>query len=469
MNTRTIGKTIQRSWMDYNGVRLDSQPYLSGAFETRVLLARLKAEKQPLRTVLQPNGIIHAGREGRTYVSDPEYGVPFLGSTDILAADLSWLPLLSKKQVDANPLFTIQEGWTLITRSGTVGRMAYVRPDMAGMACSEHVLRVVADPDKILPGYLYAYLSSRFGVPLVVSGTYGAIIQHIEPQHIADLPVPRLAAAVEQEIHDLIAQAAHLRSEYQQQVTIATDMLFDAVGLKDIQATTWHEAGPDLGFSQPFASPFSLRAVNFNPRFQNLCASIQSRSYRQLGEVCKPGTLHRGGRYKRIDAEPGHGYQLIGQKQLFWQRPEGRWVAGFAMGEDVFVEPGTILIAAQGTLGESELYCRSEFIWGAGVSLAYSEHLLRVVPNEEVMLQGCLFAFLRSETAFRMLRSISVGSKLQDHHYAFLPKLPVPCPSWEMQEKIHRLVVDAYEKRHLSNDLETQAVNLIEKMIQEDS
>jgi type I restriction enzyme S subunit len=52
-------------------------------------------------------------------------------------------------------------------------------------------MRVVPDAEKIPPGYLYAYLSSKFGVPLVVGGTYGAIIQHIEPEHIANLPVPR--------------------------------------------------------------------------------------------------------------------------------------------------------------------------------------------------------------------------------------------------------------------------------------
>src|SRR5205807_610225 len=150
-------------------------------------------------------GIYHAGREGRTYVKNPAHGVPFLGSTDILVADLSWLSLLARKQVAANLRFTIQEGWILITRSGTIGKMAYTRKEMAGMACSEDVMRVVPDPDKILPGYLYAYLSSRFGVPLIVSGTYGAIIQHIEPNHIAKLPVPIAPENLQRKAHDLIS------------------------------------------------------------------------------------------------------------------------------------------------------------------------------------------------------------------------------------------------------------------------
>ena len=100
------------------------------------------------------NGIINAGRIARTWVNDPEYGIPFLSSTDILQADLSIVSLISKKTVQTNPDLILGKGWTLITRSGTIGRMTYCRPDMNGMACSEDVLRVVPDLDKILPGYL---------------------------------------------------------------------------------------------------------------------------------------------------------------------------------------------------------------------------------------------------------------------------------------------------------------------------
>src|SRR5690606_506709 len=136
------------------------------------------------------------------------YGTPFMGSSDIRMSDFSALPLIANRQVERNPLFTLGLGWTLITRSGTIGRMAYARPDMDGMACSEHVLRVVPDAERIPPGYLYAFLSSRYGVPLVVSGTYGAIIQHIEPEHIAELPVPRFDSGFEQEVAKAIDAAA---------------------------------------------------------------------------------------------------------------------------------------------------------------------------------------------------------------------------------------------------------------------
>jgi type I restriction enzyme, S subunit len=111
---------VMSSWMEHNGLRLDSGPYLSGAMEAMVLLDRLPVKKEPLCKVTKGgfNGIFNGPRFARIYVDDPSHGVPFLGSTDILAADLSYLPFLSKKQVALHPELVLGEGWTLITCSG---------------------------------------------------------------------------------------------------------------------------------------------------------------------------------------------------------------------------------------------------------------------------------------------------------------------------------------------------------------
>ncbi|HGF4890644.1 TPA: restriction endonuclease subunit S, partial [Escherichia coli] len=162
-------KAVPSSWLENNGRRLDCGPYLSGAMEAKEKLRALKVKKEPLESLMQ--GIFHAGRESRLWVDTKEYGVEFLSSSEIQLADLSFLPLISKKQVAANPNFTIRQNWTLITRSGTIGRMAYAGPNLDGLACSEHVMRVAPDQEKVLPGYIFAYLSSKFGVPLIVSGT----------------------------------------------------------------------------------------------------------------------------------------------------------------------------------------------------------------------------------------------------------------------------------------------------------
>jgi type I restriction enzyme S subunit len=159
--------------------------------------------------------IFNGPRFARTYVNDPDRGVPFLSSSDMLQADLSSVKRLSLKMTPAYLLdaIRIKVGWTLISCSGTIGNAVYVHSDMDGMTGSQHIMRVAPDPERILPGYVYAFLSSPLGYALVTQGTYGAVVQHIEPHHIADLPIPRLDPSLEQQIHELSEQAAGMRIE----------------------------------------------------------------------------------------------------------------------------------------------------------------------------------------------------------------------------------------------------------------
>jgi hypothetical protein len=456
---------VMASWFDLNGSRLDSKPYLSGSMEAKAVLAKLQARKEPLYKVTL--GIFNGPRFARIYVDDPEYGVPFLGSTDILNADLSNTPYLSKKLVGRYPDLLLQEDWTLITCSGTIGRMVFSREDMKGMAGSQHFMRVVPDPDKILPGYLYAYLSSRFGVPQVIEGTYGAIIQHIEPHHIASLPVPRLGKNIEEAVHQKVTMAANLRSEYQSQIKEATATLFSSVGLQDITAAEWHAMGRDLGFVHVPISAESLRAVNFNSRLEYFLTKLSQVPHMLLGDICRGGDLQRGLRFKRVECEPEYGVKLVGQRELFWWEPEGRWISTQNAPEGIFVKDETILIAAQGTLGEHEVFCRAEFITGPWLDYAYTEHLLRVQSGNPSISGAFLFAFLRSEMAFRCLRSTSIGTKQQDLHRAMLAQFPVPMPDATAHSKVEQLVRGAYQKRHKASQSEKEAVALVEMAIQE--
>lgn len=173
-------RVVRSSWLDEDGRRLDCNPYMSGALEARDALKALKALKEPLKLLTKGHsgGIYNGPMFVRNYVDSPEHGVPFITSGNLLQSDLSNLPLLRRRDAESPKLsyLRLQAGMTLISCSGTIGRMSYVRPDMAGMWSSQDVLKVVPDESKISPGYLYAFLSSAYGVPLVVSGTYGAII-----------------------------------------------------------------------------------------------------------------------------------------------------------------------------------------------------------------------------------------------------------------------------------------------------
>lgn len=461
-------KTIPSTWIDKNGCRFDCNPYMGGAVEARVALGKLKKHSPALSSLMSGRfgGIYHAGRYKRIWVKNGESGIPFLSSRDVLQSDLSKLNFISNKSIAENPKLLIRKNQILITRSGTIGRMAYVNDYMDGMSCTEHVMRVEVNEAKIGAGYLYAFICSIYGMPMVLEGTYGAMIRHIEPEHIENMPIPRLGKKLESKIDSLIKDAYELRADFQRKIDEATELLFKSAGLSDITSSEWHDRGPDIGDQVFIKNAQSIRALNFCGRYRKLVESLKSTKYRTLGDICKDGQISRGVRFKRIEASPELGAKLIGQKQGFWFRPEGRWISAAHAPQEIFSLDEAVMIASQGTLGEREVFCRPIFITGKWLEYAYSEHFLRVYSKDSEISGAYLYAFLRSETAFRCLRSMSIGSKQQDIHVGMLSDLPVPIIEPKAKKQVEELIRSAFRDKDLADQMEKEAVELVEQSIQ---
>ena len=228
-------KRVLSAWLEQQGRRLDCRPYLSGAMEAKMLLKDLPVGCVELRELTRGHdgGIYNGPQFSRNYVSDPDFGVPFLSSSSMLHAEFHRIDLLRMSDAVSERLeyLQVEEGTTLISCSGTIGRMAYARPEIAGMWSSQHVLKVVPNPDSVRPGFLYAFLSGQFGVPLIVGETYGAIVQHVEPGHISDVPVPRAPEAIQNEAHRLVTEAAGLRTSASTELRAVVREIEEAAGL----------------------------------------------------------------------------------------------------------------------------------------------------------------------------------------------------------------------------------------------
>ncbi|MBF6352872.1 restriction endonuclease subunit S [Nocardia flavorosea] len=455
---------VRASWLADQGFRLDPGPFISETYAARMMLRHVSRTEQ-LGDLAER--IFRPGIFKRHWTGSAEHGVRFLSSADIFEADLSTLPMITEKSFDSDPKLPLEPGWTLITCSGmTAGRVTYARNEMEGYACTQDVLRVVPGAD-IPGGYLYTFLASRYGTAMIKGGIYGSSIKHIEPPHLVDIPIPRLGNGIESQIDSLIQHAMKLRSRYQKGVISATEDLFTSAGLSDLLEYNWHD-DREIGFHVDGVRSESLRALNFSPRARRLIARIRDVPHRSLGSVCENGLLARGPQFKRIDAAPGYGVKLVGQRQGFWMRPEGRWVS---MSESerraVQVDDETVLVASTGTLGETEVYCRAIFATGSALKNAFTGHFLRIRSGDPAVSNPYLFAFFRSDIAFRLLRSMSTGGKQQDIHASFRIELPIPMCDNESRDRITETVRQSYRRRDEADALEDEAMTLLEKAIRE--
>ncbi len=98
-------RVVRSNWLEEGGRRLDCNPYMSGALEARDALKRLAAPKERLADVTV--AMFDSGRHSRRWVSDPNFGVRYMGSSAISLADLSTLPLISQTQAARNPRLLI--------------------------------------------------------------------------------------------------------------------------------------------------------------------------------------------------------------------------------------------------------------------------------------------------------------------------------------------------------------------------
>ena len=75
---------------------------------------------------------------------------------------------------------------------------------------SDDVIRIKA---KEYAGYIYTYLKSKVGRLLITTNNYGAVVKHIEPDHLTHIPIPNPPSILKQEIHNLIEESFKLRDE----------------------------------------------------------------------------------------------------------------------------------------------------------------------------------------------------------------------------------------------------------------
>lgn len=159
------------------------------------------------------NGIFYPGRHKRNYIEESEEAVPFYSGTQILQVrpfDIKYQP---RDYKPAKNHF-VKKDWILITRSGSTGRVVMVTETMTDTMISEHVIRVICDEKLIDPYYVYAYLSTeKIGKILLEKGIYASVVDHITPQFVATIPIPRLRPEKEKEIADRVRNAEKKRDD----------------------------------------------------------------------------------------------------------------------------------------------------------------------------------------------------------------------------------------------------------------
>ena len=107
----------------------------------------------------------------------------------------------------------LHEDMTLITCSGTIGKVTLVGKHWENWTANQHIIRVVP-ASKDIAGYLSIFLASEYGYPLITRYTYGSVVDEIDDTHVGNIPVPLLKEAnVQRNINEIALAANQKRYE----------------------------------------------------------------------------------------------------------------------------------------------------------------------------------------------------------------------------------------------------------------
>lgn len=398
----------------------------------------------------------------RHYVGDEQYGLPYVSASDMDRTDYWGVRLISGEHGDLLAKLALHAGMSVVACSGiNLGWSMRVRPDMEGVVGSHDLIRVTAR-NVVDSGYLSAFLASRLGWISIRTTISGGSVKHVEPDDLNAIDVPWPEESIRREIGEAFTSAASLRAASNKLIGMATEQVFSSNDCVDLSESEWYRQGRELGFSARISS-HSFRAWNYSPKANALRDTIQSRGARPLVEWCVPNSLRKGPSFKRLEASGEHAVPLIGQRQLFRFNPRPKSVARAGVPKSAFCSVGTTLIATRGTFGESEVFCRAQWVSRVTSGWLFSNDITRVVPASQEHA-GWLYAYLRSRTAFRLLRSLATGSKQQDLHPRGLEALPVLLGTAQGYRVVNELVGEAFRLRDEAYTLEGLATSRLEQL-----
>ena len=434
------------------GLRFDASFHLSEGLVVKRQIASSPYDMLTIKDV--SSEIFYGNRAKRVYVSNREHGIPFLSSSDILQADLENVKLASKKYTPCIEQMTLKKGWTLISRSGTIGNCAFANAKHAQKLASEDVIRLV--PDNILRGGLvYAYLASNHGHSLLTQGTFGAVIQHIEPNFIASLPIPKFPDDFQEEVDDLIQESARLREE-------AADALEEAVnyfnGKFSINEKTQKTFSLELKELK-----LGFAAYNNNLEVDEFIGKYSIDAYELKNKTSK---IFAPPLFKHIYLSKDNGYPFMtGSELTQFNLRYYRWLSprGVKDINDYVVKRGTLLLYKSGTTDGGIL--GNVFIADKKLDgCCLSDHVIRVVFNEERQAYWA-FAFLRSKGGVRMLQRLATGTMIPFITPDRLSHILIPNPD-DNYERITTLIEEYIDLNSRSKECEDRAINMVETEIE---
>lgn len=450
--------------------RIDPSLHISEGIRVREELKHLPYKLNLISSVTE--NIFIGNIFSRNWVGNKDFGVTYLAASDSILANLEVGRYISNRQANKLSYLRVKSGWIVMTCSGTLGKVAFTNKNYEDKILTHDLLRILPDSNKIKPGFLYAYLASKFGYYQLTQSQFGGVVKHVNAEQAGQILIPDFPSDLQDRIDVMIQTAAKLREEAAEMLKKAELLLKKNCGLKDLRPDDYdffgqHSANRKVScFTRNIreVGTITINAFNHSERIKKLKESIPC-EIAPLESALEGNKAFSTGSFPRLEVSKGHGIMLINQSDIFDTIVRGKYISTRNVKLSNLVEYGEVLIAGVGTLGESESFCRVVFANEDLQGQLVSGEFIRLKTNSKIP-SGYLFAWLNSDYGFRFIRNLQAGTKLCRPIPKLLHKIPVPIIDDTIAIEIDNFVKTAHTKRYEANRNELLAISMVEQEIE---
>jgi type I restriction enzyme S subunit len=380
---------------------------------------------------------------------------------DLNPAPDGYLSGLTKTNIAA---LRVRKGQILVTCSGTIGKVSLVSKTLNNKIFSHDLIRLNTK-NLNNSGYVYAFLRSKIGNILLQSNKYGAVITHIEPEHLADIPVPNPPENIKKKIHGFIIHSFDLREESNELITKATDLLISELNLPPV-----HEIKTKRFNNRIDVDNYSVKLSNLDRRLDGsyhipLAKAIAEHLRKYAEELTTIGDKRISkeiilpGRFKRVYVEEGQGQVFFSGKNISELDPSDKKYLSFArhanrIKQQLTIKHQMILITCSGSVGKVAIVPKHWDNW------AMTHDIIRLVP--QVDLCGYLYIWLQSAYAKKLIQAMQYGSVVPHVEDEHIRNVVVPLlKNKSTQKEINEIALVMNKKRYEAYLLEQQAMKIL--------
>lgn len=401
--------------------------------------------------------------------TDNDADIPFFLPSDIenvFPKPSKHISPLTRVYIDG---LRVSRGMLLMSCSGTVGKTTVVSRTLDNQVFSHDLLRISFKNSYDL-GYTYAFLNTDEGLTLLRSNNYGSVIDHIEPEHLMNIPVPDAPVELKKQIHRLIMQSFDLRDTSNELIDNAQKHLYKALSLPAISdiVPKQYDTGNRFRCISLNTSRLDRRLdVSYHvPEVEAIIDLLMKNARKVLpisDKEISTGIILPG-RFKRLYVDKEHGVPFFGGKQLLQLSPSNvkylsRQHHATRISEQLTVHENMCVVSCSGTIGKVNIVPKHWDGW------TLSQHVLRIVPSSD-KIAGYIYAWLSSPYCRQLILRNSYGAvidELSDEQIGNV-RIPILHDAVTMQ-KINDDVLKANNLRYQAYQLEEQAIRLMQRIL----